>query len=107
MSRGSRGLCALYIATSAWLAWTTVVGWGHEHPSITFLNAAASVVMVIAVVRETVLKDERRTIARLIAEATRRQADPVPLPADGDPLDDDEQARFDEMVEHWDDRSAA
>ncbi|WP_327592487.1 hypothetical protein [Streptomyces chartreusis] len=108
MSKGSRGLCAYYIATALWLAWTTVNGWGHEHPSISILNAAASIVVVIAVVRETVIRDERRTVGRLVEKATRRTSwEGEPLPADGDPLDEQEAAVFEEIAGHWDDRSAA
>lgn len=108
MTRGSRGLCGLYVLTALWLAWCTVNGWGREHPSVSILNAAASLVACIAVVRESVLGDERRTIGRLIEELTRRTTrEGEPPPVDGDPLDEDEAAVFQEIAAHWDDRSAA
>ncbi|MGW1616346.1 hypothetical protein ACWCQZ_44260 [Streptomyces sp. NPDC002285] len=88
-------------------AWCTVAGWGDEHPSISVLNVAASVVACIAVVRETVIAYERRTVADLRAREVQRDAwDGLP-PADGDPLDDAEWAAFKEITAHYDDRSAA
>lgn len=66
MSLPSRFLCALYGLTSLWLAWCAVREYqygGSLWPVPLF--AATSIVSVIAVVRETVLADEHRTIAVL------------------------------------------
>ncbi|MFB6934556.1 hypothetical protein [Streptomyces chartreusis] len=108
MTRGSRGLCGLYLLVAAWLAWCTFATFGDVYTWVTLINAAASLVLIIAVIRETVIRDERRTVGRLVEEATRRTAwEGEPLPADGDPLDEEEQAAFGEIAEHFDDRSAA
>ncbi|MFE9441150.1 hypothetical protein ACFYO2_19550 [Streptomyces sp. NPDC006602] len=66
MSLPSRLLCALYSLTSLWLAWYSVrqYQYGGSAWSVP-LFAVASIVPVIAVVRESVLADEHRTIAVL------------------------------------------
>lgn len=108
MSRGSRSLCGLYLLVAAWLGWCTVATFGDVYTWVSLINAAASLILIIAVIRETVIRDERRTVGRLVEEATRRTTwEGEPLPADGDPLDEDEQAAFGEIAEHFDDRSAA
>lgn len=65
MTRSSRLLCGLYLATSAGLAWITVLEFRHGPVWAGCLFAAASLVPVIAVVRESVLGEHRRTVARL------------------------------------------
>jgi hypothetical protein len=57
MNRSGRLLSALYLATSAGLAWTTVLEFRYGPRWAAFLFAAASVVPVIAVVRETLIAD--------------------------------------------------
>ena len=57
MNRSGRLLSALYLATSAGLAWTTVLEFRHGPRWAAFLFAAASLVPVIAVVRETLIAD--------------------------------------------------
>ncbi|MEU1056589.1 hypothetical protein [Streptomyces sp. NPDC005876] len=64
MTRSSCLLCALYLATSAQLAWTAVLELRFGPPWAAALFGAASLVPVIAVVRETVLADERRAAGR-------------------------------------------
>lgn len=107
MTRGSYALCALYLATALWLAWCTVTTWGQVPTWVSLLNAAASIVAVIAVVRDAELGDERRWAAVLCEREGRRTAWGGPPPADGEPLDLGEQAAFAEIAAHWDDRSAA
>ncbi|MGW1209546.1 hypothetical protein ACWD5F_07875 [Streptomyces sp. NPDC002499] len=63
MSRSGRLLCALYLATSGGLAWTVVLELRYGPLWIAFLFAAASVVQVIAVVRETLIHDLRTACA--------------------------------------------
>jgi len=61
MNRSGRLLSALYLATSAGLAWTAVLEFRHGPRWAAFLFAAASLVPVIAVVRETLIADLLRT----------------------------------------------
>ncbi|MFJ4784101.1 hypothetical protein [Streptomyces sp. NPDC088794] len=63
MSRSGRLLCALYLGTSGGLAWTVVLELRYGPLWIAFLFAAASVVQVIAVVRETLIHDLRTSCA--------------------------------------------
>jgi hypothetical protein len=66
MSLPSRLLCALYGLTSLWLAWCAVRQYQYGGaPWPVPLLVAASIVPVIAFVRETVLADERHTVAVL------------------------------------------
>jgi hypothetical protein len=106
VTRTSLGLCTLYLATALWLSWCALTTWGHVPTWVSILNIAASIVAVIAVVRDTELAEERRFVARLLAREARRAALEEP-PADGAPLDDAETAAFGEIAAHWDDRSAA
>jgi hypothetical protein len=62
MNRSSRLLCALYVATSAGLAWTSVLEFRYGPLWAACLCAAAGLVPVIAVVRETVIWDLRRLL---------------------------------------------
>ncbi|MEU9553993.1 hypothetical protein [Streptomyces fumanus] len=64
MTRSSCLLCALYLATSTQLAWTAVLELRFGPPWAAALFGAASLVPVIAVVRETVLAEERRAAGR-------------------------------------------
>ncbi|WP_210594351.1 hypothetical protein [Streptomyces sp. GESEQ-35] len=64
-----RLLCALYVLTSTGLAWTAVLELLHGPVWAALLFAAASLVPVIAFVRETVLHDERRTVTALRSRA--------------------------------------
>ncbi|WP_328778645.1 hypothetical protein OIE52_45870 [Streptomyces canus] len=72
MNRSAGILSALYLATSTGLAWTAVLALRHGPPWAVCLFAAASLVPVIAVVRESVLCDQRRALA----EMWRRVAGP-------------------------------
>ncbi|MFF4835891.1 hypothetical protein [Streptomyces sp. NPDC001315] len=65
MPRSSRFLCALYLATSAGLAWAAALEFRYGSAWAGCLFAAASLVPVIAVLRESVLCDHRRAVARL------------------------------------------
>ncbi len=67
MNRSSRLLCVLYVATSAGLAWTSVLEYRYGPMWAACLFAAASLVPVIAVVRETVIWDLRRLLLRYAA----------------------------------------
>ncbi|MEV0981458.1 hypothetical protein [Streptomyces sp. NPDC049915] len=53
MSWSARALCALYVVTSAGLAWTAVLDFGHGPARAGCLFSAASLVPLIALVRET------------------------------------------------------
>ncbi|MET7733464.1 hypothetical protein ABZT02_19130 [Streptomyces sp. NPDC005402] len=70
MNRSAGLLSALYFATSTGLAWTAVHALRHDPLWAACLLAAASLVPVIAVVRESVLRDQRRALAEM-----RRRAD--------------------------------
>jgi uncharacterized membrane protein YcjF (UPF0283 family) len=70
MSWSSRFLTALYVTTSAGLAWTAVLEFRYGPAWAGCLFCAASLVPVIAVVRESVLCDLRR--------AARLSAGPLP-----------------------------
>ncbi|MFR0355330.1 hypothetical protein [Streptomyces sediminimaris] len=63
MTGSGRLLCALYLATGGGLAWTTVLEFLHGPRWAAFLFAAASLVPVIAVVRETLVRDLRAAAA--------------------------------------------
>ncbi|MFF7640646.1 hypothetical protein [Streptomyces canus] len=63
MNRSAGLLSALYLATSTGLAWTAVLALRSGPPWAVCLFAAASLVPVIAVVRESVLCDQRRALA--------------------------------------------
>ena len=54
-----RLLCAIYVATSAGLAWTSVLQYRHGPTWAVYLLAAASLVPVIAIVREAEWHEER------------------------------------------------
>ena len=73
MTHSGRLLSALYLATSGGLAWTTVLEFLHGPRWAAFLFAAASLVPVIAVVRETLIRDLRKAAA-----GPRRSARPAP-----------------------------
>ena len=64
MNRSGRLLCALYLATSGGLAWTTVRTFRGGPLWTAFLCAAATLVPVIAVVRETLIRDLRAAAAQ-------------------------------------------
>ncbi|MDH6455142.1 MULTISPECIES: hypothetical protein [unclassified Streptomyces] len=65
MNRSAGLLSALYLATSTGLAWTAVLALRDGPPWAVCLFAAASLVPVIAVVRESVLWDQRRALAEM------------------------------------------
>ncbi|MGV9889403.1 hypothetical protein [Streptomyces sp. NPDC003395] len=67
MSWSARALCALYVTTSAGLAWTAVLEFGHGPAWAACLFSAASLVPLIALVRET----ERPRPGRTTAPAPR------------------------------------
>jgi len=105
MSRGSRALCALYTLTSLWHAWCTITTLGHVPLWASALNCAASIVSVMAIVRESVLADERHTVAVLHEREGRRTVWPEPPQPTLDSLviPDDERARFDEITAGFED----
>jgi hypothetical protein len=103
MSRGSRALCTLYTATALWHAWCTINTLGYAPLWASVLNMAASVVAVIAIVREYDLADERHEVAALREREGRRNAWPGPPPDDGPPLNDREQDAFDQLAAQFDD----
>jgi len=65
MNRSAGLLSALYLATSTGLAWTAVLALRTGPPWAVCLLAAASLVPVIAVVRESVLCDQQRALAEM------------------------------------------
>jgi hypothetical protein len=71
MNCSSRLLCVLYLATSAGLAWVTVqeIRYGPAWAACMF--AAASLVPVIAVVRETVIGEQDELLRKSAAAAAR------------------------------------
>ncbi|MEV7074004.1 hypothetical protein ACIQJT_03945 [Streptomyces sp. NPDC091972] len=69
MNRSAGLLSALYLATSTGLAWTAALALRQGPPWTACLFAAASLVPVIAVVRESVLQDQRRTLAEMRGRA--------------------------------------
>jgi hypothetical protein len=72
MNRCSRFLSTLYVLTSGLLAWTTVLQYRYGPLWAGFLFTAASVVPTIAVVRESVIGDQRRALAELSARPLGR-----------------------------------
>ncbi|MBA4865951.1 hypothetical protein H1V43_32325 [Streptomyces sp. PSKA54] len=75
MSRPARALCALYSATALFLAYCAVIQCQAGGPLWAVpLFVAASIVPVIATLRELELADERRTTATLTAREIRRLA---------------------------------
>ncbi|MGW3690133.1 hypothetical protein [Streptomyces sp. NPDC005125] len=84
MTRPARVLCVLYGAVSLWLACCTVQQARYGAQWATFMFAAASVMPVVAIVREFDLADERRAVAGLGFE--RRESALRPPPPDVDPL---------------------
>ncbi|MET7293031.1 hypothetical protein ABZS79_12955 [Streptomyces griseoloalbus] len=74
MSRGSRTLTVLYAAVALWLSFCTVRTWGTVPLWSSLAMAAAALAPVVAVVRETVIADERRTVAVLREREGRRAA---------------------------------
>lgn len=75
MNCSSRLLCLLYVATSGGLAWTSILEVRYGPMWAACLFAAASLVPVIAVVRETVIGEQRRILLDLIARASRSGGD--------------------------------
>lgn len=63
MNRSAGLLSALYLATTTGLAWASVLALRDGPPWAACLFAAASLVPVIAVVRECVICDQRRALA--------------------------------------------
>jgi hypothetical protein len=76
MTHSGRLLCALYLATSGGLLWTAVLEFLYGPRWAGFLFAAASLVPVIAVVRETLIGDLRGAVVRRSA-AARPVADDI------------------------------
>lgn len=64
MTRSSRLLCALYVATSTGLAWTAVLELRYGPLWAAAVFAGASGVPLIAVVRETVIAEQRAAAGR-------------------------------------------
>ncbi|MEU6547847.1 hypothetical protein [Streptomyces sp. NPDC046859] len=71
MNCSSRLLCLLYLATSAGLAWVTVLEIRYGPVWAACLFAAASLVPVIAVVRETVIGEQDQLLRESAAPAGR------------------------------------
>lgn len=74
MSRPGSALCIVYSAAGAFLLVCSVTSGQHGNAPYTGLLAAAAVLFVIAIVRETVLADERRTVAEYAAAEAERLA---------------------------------
>ncbi|MFJ9752790.1 hypothetical protein [Streptomyces chartreusis] len=106
MTKGDLGLCSLYLATTLWLTWCAVTGWDHEPTWVSLLILAASLIAIIATVRETVLANERRLVTVLFEREARRSGISKP-PPDGAPLDADQQAVWQVIATHWDDQNPA
>ncbi|MGW0912641.1 hypothetical protein ACWD1Z_12955 [Streptomyces sp. NPDC002784] len=77
MNCTSRLLAALYIATSSGLAWTAVLEYQYGPMWAACLFAAASIVPLIGVVRESVIGDQHRALAQW---ARRAVSDPFTGP---------------------------
>jgi hypothetical protein len=65
MNRSAGLLSALYLATSTGIAWTAALALRQGPPWAACLFAAASLVPVIALVRESMLRDQRRALAEM------------------------------------------
>ncbi|WP_020134693.1 hypothetical protein [Streptomyces sp. 351MFTsu5.1] len=65
MNRSAGLLSALYLATTTGLVWTAALTLRDGPPWAACLFAAASLVPVIAVVRECVICDQRQTLAEM------------------------------------------
>lgn len=69
MNRTSLLLCALYLTTSSGLAWTTVFEFRYGPVWAAFLFAAASLIPVIAIVREAVICEQHQALGELNGRA--------------------------------------
>lgn len=72
MNRRSRFLSALYVLTSGLLAWTAVLQYRYGPLWAGVLFTAASVVPTVAVVRESLIREQRRALAELTDRPHRR-----------------------------------
>jgi hypothetical protein len=97
VSRGSRALCGLYTITAAWLAFCTINTWGTAATWTSLTMAAASLLPIVAAIRETVIADERRHVAALIAHQERER-----IRRHGPPLTQREAAAWTRMVARFD-----
>lgn len=85
MSKASLALATLYALASLWLAWFTVNTFGYAPAWASVLNAAASIVYVIAIVSEADHTDVQRGLRVQLERATRPT---LTEPADAPPVDD-------------------
>jgi hypothetical protein len=97
VSRGSRALCGLYLAVTGWLAFCTIQTWGTAATWTSLTMAAASLLPIVAAIRESVIADERRHVAALIAQQERERAR-----RHGPPLNQREAAAWTRMVARFD-----
>jgi hypothetical protein len=74
MSAGSRILTCFYAAVALWLAYCTVRTWGSAAAWSSAAMAVASLLVVVAMVREIVIAHERRTVAALCGRKERHLA---------------------------------
>ncbi|MFE0132425.1 hypothetical protein ACFWY6_12760 [Streptomyces sp. NPDC059037] len=74
MTRLARALCSLHGAVLAWLAYCAMQSARNGATWAVLLFAAASLMTVIAVIRETELTDERRTAAVRAERVARLRA---------------------------------
>lgn len=93
MSTGSRCLCGLYLTVTCWLAFCTINTWNTAATWTSITMAAASILPILAIIRETVIADERRHIAALLAHQERERAR-----RHGPPLTDREHAAWTAMI---------
>lgn len=101
MSPANRLFTLLYGATALWLAYCTVTTWHTTEPWARSFMIAASLTAILALLGESDLASARRTNAALQERLTRH----TPLPADGDPLDEDEQAAFHQITAHYEENA--
>lgn len=101
MSKASLALATLYALASLWLAWFTVTTFGYAPAWVSVLNAAASIVYVIAIVTESDHADVQRGLRVQLERATRSLAEPADPPADDARLTQAEEQAFADIEAHY------
>ena len=93
----NRALCLIYLAVTVWLAICTVLTYGTVPAWATVIMTAATLTLIIAIRKETDLRNAREHINNL-EELQRRERDR----RNGRPLNQLEAATFQDIADHYD-----
>lgn len=91
MTNQGRALCTLYTAVTLWLAYCTVQTWSHVPLWTSAIMAAASLITIVAGLRESTHADELRAV-RVQLERAARPVQPKQV------ISPEERARFYEIT---------